>query len=81
MDISKIPNSVWLNIVRGQSGFEPDFLAAKILLSRLQLNVRQNPDTASRCAEELKDLFIRVAAHPKAQVDMQKIIQSIGSSL
>jgi hypothetical protein len=57
-----------------------DFLALQILLSRLRLTVRQHPDpeTISRCAAELRDLFIKTIHLPKVQKDLEKLKQQGG---
>ena len=80
MEVTDISDKVWRNIVTTDEDYGFSFLAVKILLFRLRLSVKQNPDqeNISKCAGELKDLFLRTSHLPMAQKDLATISQSGG---
>jgi len=66
---------VWSDIVSGKVRYEFEFLALKILLGRLMLDVERDPApaTVQRCAEEIRALLMKNANLPSAKRDLQKI--------
>ena len=78
MEIEKIPEQVWLDLVTDSKSCQLEFLAANILLARLKLKVKQNPSSAGNCAVELRDLF-RTSSHlPRAKKDLATIANGKG---
>lgn len=75
MEISKIPESVWMDLLIGQYNKEFEFLAFKILLARLRLAISRdsNPLVLQKSKEELKTLFLKFGHLPVAQKDLAKI--------
>lgn len=68
-------HKAWSDIVTGKIKYEFEFLAAKMLLGRLMLDIERdhNPDTVQKCANELRDLYINNAHFPSVQRDLIKI--------
>jgi len=75
MEIAKVPESVWKDLLIGQNKYEFEFLAFKILLARLRLAVSRdsNPLVMQKSMEELKTLFTKFGHLPAAQKDLAKI--------
>jgi hypothetical protein len=76
MDISKIPNAVWKDLLAGKTNREFEFLGFKILLARLRLVISRDPSPAAlqKSIEELKSMFTRFGHLPAAQNDLAKIL-------
>jgi hypothetical protein len=72
-----IPNSThptWRKIITGEVKFEPEFLATKFLLSRLNSDYRLiGASTIDAGIRELISFFEKNQRIPKAQVDLKKI--------
>ena len=78
MDIEKIPEQVWVDLVKDNVSCQPEFLAASILLARLKLKVKQNPAAVKECAYELRNLFISTYHLPKVKKDLANILNGKG---
>ncbi|NLY88465.1 MAG: hypothetical protein GX085_02440 [Firmicutes bacterium] len=80
MDLSKIADQTWEDLILKDLDLEFEFLALKILLSRLRLKVKTDstPDAIKNSVEEIKKLFARFENLPSAQKDLQRIIKSEG---
>lgn len=65
----------WKDIVTGEKKIEPEFVATKILLMRLVLEVKKNPVPAviAKSSQELHDLLKANLQVPKVQNDIKKI--------
>lgn len=65
----------WLDIVSGRNRVDFDFLAAKILLGRLQMiaETDRKQETLRQYATQLGDLMHANAGLPSVQRDLQKI--------
>jgi len=76
MEIDKIPKQVWIDTITGKIDCEFEFLALKIVLSRLRLNLKHDSSTEAyrKYIDDLKSLFIRSQKIPSAQNDLKKII-------
>jgi hypothetical protein len=77
MDISKIPNAVWNDLLSEKVNRDYEFLAFKILLARLRLVISRDPSPAAilKCVEELKSLFTKFGHLPAARNDLEKILK------
>jgi hypothetical protein len=74
-------DSVWEEIIKGNTTYEFEFLAGKILLSRLQLKYRIDPGSLSQSIDEAKALFEKFDKLPSAKTDLQKISMVANSSV
>ncbi len=63
MEIPPISHPAWNNIVSGKSRFQFEFLATRFLLAFLTTKLRDDssPQKIQKCAQELRDLFVRNA--------------------
>ncbi len=76
MDIEKIPNEVWIYVIKHPNDFIWNFLAMKIILTRLNLQITMHPnnnDVLEKCCEELRDLFRKSINIPNAKKDFLQI--------
>lgn len=75
--MENIPEKVLSDIVLSNIHVNFDFLALKIMLTRLQQKVKTNPDstTVNECVNELKNFLIRFGNLPKTQEDIAKIMK------
>ena len=78
MDIEKIPDQVWVDLVMNKVNCQLEFLAANILLARLKLKVKQNPSAVKDSAYELRDLFQSTIHLPKVKKDLANILDGKG---
>jgi hypothetical protein len=69
----------WIKAISGDESARYELLATKIILGRLTLvyELNPSPETAQRCAVELRSFFLWNKDLPKAQVDLQKIIGKV----
>ena len=81
MEIERIPKQIWIDTITGKINCEFEFLALKIVLARLRLDVMRNQSAEAygKYADELKNLFIRSQKIPSAQNDLKKIISRGGN--
>ncbi len=79
MDVPSVENPVWKDIVSGKVKYQLDFLAAKIMLGRLILKVRNNPslETLAKCGQELHNLYDQNVDLPCVQRDLARIFGGI----
>lgn len=75
MDLTTISDHALGELIAGKSQVELDFLAAKILLTKLRSRVRVDPSPAalSQSVAEMKDLLARFQKLPAVQGDLQKL--------
>lgn len=80
MDIDSIPKQIWQDTVKGKIDSNFDFLALKILLSRLKLTVKQDsaPSVLENSVNELKNFFKKTIHIPQSRQDLQKILTKGG---
>ncbi len=80
MNIDTVSEKILRDIVTGEIEFKFDFLALKILLSRLLLNVKHDasPDSVKKAVNELKEFFKKTQNIPLSQQDLQKILNKGG---
>ncbi|MBP7687593.1 MAG: hypothetical protein KA765_06790 [Thermoflexales bacterium] len=79
MDVPPVTHPTWSAIVSGKATYEYEFLATKLILRHLTFQVKSQPstDTIQRCAQELRNVFVRNAGLSCVQRDL---IQVFGSS-
>ncbi len=78
MDPSQISEQTWRDLILAHINLDFQFLALKILLSRLRLKVKldPSPESLGDSIAELKNLFLRFQNLPAAQRDLQKILET-----
>lgn len=76
MLIDSIPEKAWEELLIGPKDRKFHFLALQILLYRLRVKLQHenSPQTMSRCIQEIKDFFVQNQKIPKAQLDLQNIM-------
>jgi hypothetical protein len=81
MVIPDVSDKIWQNVLLQSHPYEFEFLALKILLTRLKTKLRFHPDDESlqNSAKELRELFVKTANIPKVQADLQKIVRQGGA--
>jgi hypothetical protein len=76
MNVPEESNKIWEDLLLKDTQPDFEFLALKLLLNRLRLSLKTNPDKQSiqDSARELRDMFVNHGAMPKVQADLQKIL-------
>ena len=75
MEIPPLTDRRWKELVIGEINFEFEFLAIKILLFRIRLNLKKDnsPEKIKKSIEDLRNLFLKTIKLPIAQKDLKKI--------
>ncbi len=75
MDVPSAESPVWNDIISGKVKYQLDFLAAKIMLGRLMLKVRNDSslDNLAKCGRELHNLYAQNVDLPCVQRDLKRI--------
>ncbi|MBI5033894.1 MAG: hypothetical protein HZB51_25525 [Chloroflexi bacterium] len=75
MDVPSKENPVWNDIISCKVKYPLDFLAAKIMLGRLILKVRNDPslENLAKCGRELHNLYDQNVDLPCVQRDLARI--------
>ncbi len=75
MDVPNATHVAWKDVLSGKTKYPLEFLAAKILLGRLTLRVKNDPSPATlqACAQELHNLYAQNADLPNVQNDLKHI--------
>ncbi|MBD3192963.1 MAG: hypothetical protein GF308_20155 [Candidatus Heimdallarchaeota archaeon] len=75
MSIPPASDSRWKEVVQGEIDIDIEFFPLKLLLARqrLQLRMSSDPETIEKCAEELRQMFLKNRNHPIARKDLKKI--------
>jgi hypothetical protein len=76
MDVPAVNHPIWKQVIENPESFGFEFLAIKILVSKLKNNLRYSGDDQSTMESitELRDLFVRHLQMPKVKNDLIKII-------
>ena len=80
MDISRIPDQTWRDLIKGNLIYNFESLSFRILLSNLKLRLTISPKEEANCINELKTMIIAHKALPALQRDIQKIMEKGGVS-
>ena len=75
--IDKIPNDVLIHIMQHSNGFSWNFLAIKIMLTRLNLKISMSKDkdaVLNECCNELRNLLKNSINIPNSQTDLKQIL-------
>jgi hypothetical protein len=75
MTIPSASDVIWKDMLHKQKQFDFEFLALKMLLGRLIMDVEHDPSDANieKCAIQLHDLLAKNQNLPSAMNDIQKI--------
>lgn len=70
-------NQKWEALILGLEHVKFEFFPVKLLLARLQLQVKRDPsaENVTKCASELRELFVKNQHIPKAKRDLDKIFK------
>lgn len=74
MEAEDVKNPIWKQIVTGQKKVPIGFLAGKILLSRLLIDVKNAPEKAGTAAQELFDLYLKNQQLPSVKRDLTMLL-------
>ena len=77
--VPPITDKIWIQLLLNDKKFDFEFLAIKILLTRLKLTVKLNPDPdiINECAAELRQLFVKTESLPTVKKDILKMIHKL----
>lgn len=80
VEIPKLNDSKWLDVVRGDINIDIEFFPLKLLLARQRLQIQLDPteETLKKCAHEVRQMFEKNKNHPVAKKDLQKIFKRKG---
>jgi hypothetical protein len=75
MPIPPSSDIVWKDLLLRKKSYDFEFLALKMLLGRLIMDVERDPSLPNmeKCATQLHDLLIKNENLPSAKKDIQKI--------
>lgn len=76
MTIPPATDIVWKDILLKKKTYDFEFLALKMLLGRLTMEVERDPSQENlvKCTTQLHDLLVKNEKLPTANRDIQKII-------
>jgi hypothetical protein len=74
MDISRIPDRVWRDLLIKDTNHNFESLSLKIMLARLKTRLKLNPGEERNCIAELKEMISNHGNLPSLQHDLQKIM-------
>ena len=75
--IDRIPNDVLIHVIRHSNDFSWNFLAMKIILTRLNLKIAMRHGDQSilpECCNELRNLLKKSTNVPHSQKDVMQIL-------
>jgi len=75
--IDLIPNEVLIHVIQNSKEYSWNFLAMKIILTRLNLKITLHSGKKTvipECCDELKNLLKKSANVPNAQADLKQIL-------
>jgi len=78
--IDLIPNDVLIHVISHPNDFSWNFLAMKIILTRLNLKITLNGDEKSilaECCDELRNLLKKSVNVPNSITDLKQILSLI----
>ena len=78
--IDQIPNNVLVHVIQHSNDFTWNFLAMKIILTRLNLKITMNSDgksIVSDCCDELRNLLKKSINIPNSRTDLNQILSII----
>jgi hypothetical protein len=75
MEIPPSTHPMWRAVLLGEKKVELEFLGAKMLLTRAQMQLRNDssPIEVTKIAHEFRNIFSKNAGIPKIQRDLERI--------
>ncbi|NLF49542.1 MAG: hypothetical protein GX577_00250 [Leptolinea sp.] len=76
MTIPPATDEIWKDLLLMKKSYDFDFLALKMLLGRLTMDIEHDPspENLAKCAEQLHGLLAQNANLPTAKRDLEKIL-------
>ena len=79
--IDQIPNNVLVHVIRHSNDYTWNFLAMKIILTRLNLKITMNSNEGISvepdCCDELRNLLKKSVNIPNSRTDLNQILSII----
>ncbi len=75
MNFPNDSDPVWVKLFSAQKTVLLKFLGTKLLLSRLQLDYKKNPNSLSTCIKELQTFLTKNQSVPKVQEDIKELFK------
>lgn len=78
--IDKIPDNVLLHVIRHSNDYSWNFLAMKIILTRLNLKITMNSGDIPllpECCDELRNMLKKSINVPNSRADLNQILSMI----
>jgi len=77
-DIDRIPDNVLINVIKNSNDFSWNFLAIKIILTRLQMKIKIHKESAFvECCDELRNLLRKSINVPSSREDIVQILSLV----
>jgi hypothetical protein len=75
MNLPPASHPTWSEIVTGKKKVVFELLAARMLLTRLRMNLARDksPEAVAQCATQLREIFLQNGALPGAKRDLEKL--------
>jgi len=81
--IDNIPNDVLAHVIRNSNDFTWNFLAMKIILTRLNLKIIMNDNNSAyvlpECCDELRNLLKKSVNVPNSRTDLNQILSILNN--
>ena len=81
--IDNIPNDVLAHVIRNSNDFTWNFLAMKIILTRLNLKIIMNDSNSAyvlpECCDELRNLLKKSVNVPNSRTDLNQILSILNN--
>lgn len=75
---SAVPLTIWTSVVSGTLDVPFEYLALKMALARLRIDVKFKSNHANAAAVELRSLFLQLQNVPKVQADLDRLLKKAG---
>jgi len=75
MNLPPASHPTWSELVTGKRKVVFELLAARMLLTRLQMNLAKDksPESVAVCASQLREVFLQNGSLPGAKRDLEKL--------
>jgi|WetSurMetagenome_2_1015567.scaffolds.fasta_scaffold1790649_1 hypothetical protein len=82
MTVPASSHPIWKDVLNGKIKHDFQFLALKMMLGRIQITLKADPSQAqyAKCVEDLRNLLMQNANHPKVQNDLSMLLSNGGLS-
>ena len=73
MEVPAANDPVWTKVLTGKATYEFEFLAIKLALGRLTMQVKREPTALAMAVAELRSVFVETARLPPSQRDLARL--------